>query len=180
MTEPQSHWTLERAPERREDVFEVTQPVEWLKVSCLLSACFSHHIQCYTIITFIVFFIPSFFLSHCFLIWGLVALQCCVNFCCRAKWISYTYTCIFSLSHTHTHTMFIVFSSCPQGVFQGSGVNFRWRLHGRQDSVLFMRCSAHGYLIIPVGGDMQTWCGFTYKDGDYWLKKGQRKGKADS
>ena len=57
---------------------------------------------------------------------------------------------------THTHKVFIVFSSCPQGVFQGSGVNFRWQLHGRQDSVLFMRCSAHGYLIIPVGDDKQT------------------------
>ena len=94
-------------------------------------------------------------------------------FCCTAKWISCTYTCIFSLSHTHTECSLFSPPALRVLVFQGSGVNFGWQLHGRQDSVLFMGCSAHGYLITPVGDDKQTWSGFTYKDGDYWLKKGQ-------
>ena len=36
--------------------------------------------------------------------WRIVDLQCCVNFCCMAKWFSYTYICIYIHTHTHTHT----------------------------------------------------------------------------
>ena len=37
-----------------------------------------------------------------FLNWSIVDLQHCVNFCCTAKWLSYT--------HTHTHTYIYNFS----------------------------------------------------------------------
>lgn len=85
---------------------------------------------------------------------------------------------VSSLCHTHTKCSLFSPPALKVLVFQGSGVNFRWQLHGRQDSVLFMWCSAHDYIITPVGDDKQTWSGFTYKGGDYWLKKGQWKGMA--
>ena len=34
--------------------------------------------------------------------WSVVDLQCCANFCCTAKWFSYTYIYIY----THTHFFF--------------------------------------------------------------------------
>ena len=35
--------------------------------------------------------------SFCFLNWSIVDLQCCLNYCCTAKWFS-------DSIHTHTHT----------------------------------------------------------------------------
>ena len=44
----------------------------------------------YNFFDFCLFSVVFFF----FLIWKIGALQCCVSFCCAAKWISYTYACI--------------------------------------------------------------------------------------
>ena len=44
----------------------------------------------YNFFDFCLFSVVFFF----FLSWKIGALQCCVSFCCAAKWISYTYACI--------------------------------------------------------------------------------------
>ena len=44
------------------------------------------------------FYVPCFFLSICFFsnfYWSIVALQCCISFCYKAKWISLMCICIY-------------------------------------------------------------------------------------
>ena len=45
--------------------------------------------------------------------WSIVDWQCCVNFCCSAKWFSYTHT----NTHTHTHTHILLHILFHYGFF---------------------------------------------------------------
>ena len=43
----------------------------------------------------------TFFFHFYVFIWSTVELQCCVNYCCTAKWLSYTFIFIFSIMIYH-------------------------------------------------------------------------------
>ena len=90
--------------------------------------------------------------------WSIIALQCCVAFCCIIKWISYMYTCIFSLlehhPYTHPHQVTtehwaelpVLYSRFPLAYFihgsvlMGEGMaphssTLAWKIHGRRSLV---------------------------------------------
>ena len=53
-----------------------------------------------------VFFSISIFFSFLKNVyWSIVDLQCCITFCCRAKWISYTYLYIYSFIDNFSHVL---------------------------------------------------------------------------
>ena len=47
--------------------------------------------------------------------WSTVDLQCCVHFCCAAKWLSYAYTYFLFLS------LFLFFQGCTSGIWRFPG-----------------------------------------------------------
>ena len=70
----------------------ITELIEDLNICSPFSHVFNHyayHIYCSVLV------LGAFLKKIC---WSIVDLQCCVNFFCTAKWLSYTY--IYSLSYS--------------------------------------------------------------------------------
>ena len=62
------------------------------------------------------FFCFVLFLFYLFFNWSLVDLQCCVNFCCTAKWFSYLYIYIYIYTYIYIYMYiytFFFYILCP-------------------------------------------------------------------
>ena len=88
-------WTVTYCKPKGETIIITNSSFSW---QSLESISFSFHLRypLYWIVSFLFLFILIYFLS-----WSIVDLQCCVNFCCITRWLSYTH--IYILFHILFH-----------------------------------------------------------------------------
>ena len=69
-----------------------------------LPGCCRHHLVAKSLSHVWLFVTHGLYFFKSTAPWSIGALRCCVNFCCAAKWPSYTHTHTHTYAHTRMHT----------------------------------------------------------------------------